>query len=146
MSVRALSACLAGLLAALALSACGEGERDAVERSFSDLRRAYLKEDYRSMCRLMTSRARREVGNLGHELTGRCPDDLAGNFSAAVVGPRDRFDPTIEDVAISGDRARVTANLAGASIPRTVTFVKESGGWKLDEVFAHSAPPPKDLE
>jgi hypothetical protein len=133
-------ACAAALAGA---SGCADDE-GAIRDRFTELRRAYLVEDYRAVCRQMTADARREVGELGHQNRTTCPQDMAQNMSAAIVSPRDRTEPEIEAVEVDGDRAKVLAQLGGTT-PGTVYFAKEDGEWKLDQLFGTTARPPADL-
>jgi hypothetical protein len=141
-------AALGGLVVTLLTIAAGigcGGEEQAIRDAFSELRRAYLTEDYRAACAGMTAAARREVGELGHEKPTVCPRDLAQNMSAAILSPRDRVEPEIERVDVTGDEATVTARLGGTTTG-VVHFAKEDGEWKLAQLFGTTAPPPPDLQ
>jgi hypothetical protein len=139
---------------ALCGTGCGGGsDEEDVKASFDALRRAYLAQDYRGICRGLSVDAQLELGELGHsrprvDSKGRptqCPQDVATNMSAAILSPRDRVDPAIRDVDVNGEHATVVAVLGGTT-PGVVRFVKEGGEWKLRQVYGSSAPPPPDLE
>jgi hypothetical protein len=126
--------------------ACGHrGADEAVRSAFAELRTAYLTQNYRALCKLMSPTAKREVGELGHEQPTNCPDDVARNLSAAVLAPRDRVTPRIESVEVHGDRATIVARLGGTT-PGYVYFSRRGGQWMLRQLFGTSAPPPKVLQ
>ena len=130
--------------ATVGITACGADRTAELRADVETLRRAYLEEDYRTVCAHMTAAAKREVGQLGHATPSSCPRDMAEKLSAAVLSRRDRVDPPIRMVEIDGDRATVVAVLGGTT-PSVVRFRREGGVWKLAKLFATTAPPPPDL-
>jgi hypothetical protein len=143
---RAIAAIGLAMLAACAPASigCGEGDERDIEEAFGELRRAYLTEDYPGICARMSTAVQREIGQLGHDEPTTCVRDMAQNMSAAVLSPRDRVDPKIEEIEVDGDRATVLATLGGTT-PGNVHFVKQDGDWKLDQLFGTTAPPAPDL-
>jgi hypothetical protein len=122
---------------------CNEDERD-IRTVFSDIRRAYLTENYHRVCSNLTTMARREVGELGHLAASGCAADMERNMSATILSPRDRVEPEIREIDVDGARATVLAVLAGTTFG-TVHFLKQDGEWKLDQLWGTTAPPPPDL-
>lgn len=128
----------------LALTACAGDDSERIEAVFSSLRQAYLTEDYAGLCAQMSSVAQGQVGEIGHRDAGTCRRDFEDRMSAAILSRRDLVEPEIHAIRVSGDRAVVSATLGG-SAPGRVAFAREGGEWKLDKVFAVTAPPPPDL-
>jgi hypothetical protein len=128
----------------LAMGACGAEHDQGIEAALNDLRRGYLTEDYRRVCNRLSAGAQREVGEIGHETPSTCPQDVENNVSAAIVSPRDRVDPEIQDITMDGDRAIVTAILGGTT-PSKVYLIKRHGKWQLERLFGTSGPPAHDL-
>jgi hypothetical protein len=130
-------------IALLGGAGCGGDERE-IRAVLGDIRLAYLTEQYRRVCSLMTPAARREVGELGHLQPSGCAQDVSRNMSAAVLSPRDRAAPEIHEIAVDGVRATVTAVLGGTTLG-TIRLAKHDGVWKLDQLWATTAQPPVDL-
>jgi len=138
---------LAGLVSTVVgLGACGgEDEGQQVRAALVDLRFAYFAGDYGAVCSRLSTAAKRQLADMGHNPAGTCPHDMAERMSSAAPSRRDRLPLEIVEVDVDGDRATVTAELGGSS-PSKLPLVKVDGRWKADALFGASGPPAVDMQ
>jgi hypothetical protein len=123
---RSLATCLTLLVA---LAGCGQsadssedfsGEEARVATAVEDLQQAAADREERRVCRqLLSAQLARQAGDCNAVVDAAFEDS-------------DTFELDVQDVAITGDRARVRVE-TGAREPQTETYelVRENGGWRF---------------
>jgi hypothetical protein len=124
------------LLVPVALAGCGaqrssssagkfSGEQKQVAQTVDDLATAGQKSDEKTVCGTLLSRA----------LVARL--NAGGSTCLKAVGDQidsaDSFTLKVESVAVTGSRAtaQVTSTVSGHDAKRTLSFVREGGGWRV---------------
>jgi hypothetical protein len=125
-------ACLAAIVAALGLAACGGddgSDEDAVRETVTRLIDATNDERFRTVCSLLAASEARSIESQGG---GPCPQVLEG-LPRSTAETRLRID----EVRISDERATVDATAIredGSRRPQTVRLVKEGDDWRIASV------------
>jgi hypothetical protein len=101
----------------------------------SQLRSAYLRQDYLAACNHLTKGAQREIGLIGHGEPSVCDQDMKRHMSSTVLSKADLVTPRLEGLRFNGDRATGRASI-GDEEPIEVRFARDEGTWKLATLFA----------
>jgi hypothetical protein len=147
-----VTAATAALAALGAVQGCGEtdgDERGRVRAVYAELQDRFEARDAHGVCARISSTAKRQVGSLAHELPTTCTRDIRRLFKwikpngSRPGGSTKRSRPRLVSVAVDGETATATARLDDEATGR-IPFVDEDG-WKLDDFFGITAPPPPDM-
>jgi hypothetical protein len=133
---------VSGLIAAIALSACGGGSgpassaEDAVKATVDAYNEALLSGDGREVCSNLTTKGQREMTDRGPSSCARA----AAEFHKSILGPPSKLAVTVTQVWVHGDHARAHAVSTEPHQHGEVGYslVKSGGAWKIDFVLGSS--------
>jgi hypothetical protein len=139
-----LVACAVLCTSVLAATGCGDdsgaaspaADREEIGSLLTAAQRAYEREDFESVCKLLSPGARRQVGAAAGHPPADCRSGLAETSALAarrksgVAPERQR----VGRIAVHGDRAQALVSHS-ADVTLNVPLVREDGSWRIDAVY-----------